>query len=566
VAGDVVNYRTGTYTNGIAPSHSGTGTSLPANMITFQGYMSEVANIAPSGDYLDVTGLSYIRILHFTFTKTTDNVGRVEAGANHIEIGNCIFNSTNGWNMNLLLDAQAGHLWVTNNWIHDNVFNTSGQAHGNSLGCTDNGGDTMNIGQASPTFGQTFDDDNNNTVENNVFNHAPHSAIDQYGRFNVYRNNVLHNEPWSSGCASFSYQPTYTNAAYNGKFGHRVWQITNDYVSRFQLFILAEGNRMGYASPNDSNDGVDNLDLAAGGVILRYNFSYGSMGNGLDFKYAFNGGSGNGGNGGTYNRVYNNTFYNNGTGWPDGYNASCNTGSCPLAGGGSVLYSGSNSGVGNVLKNNIYYLTNGLTLYGFDVLDKNQNFGVNPGTSGWAEITTVTNNWCTAAQSSSGGCASFGDPKFTNPDITNPASTTLPDLSLQPTSTAIDGGTFLTTATNSGSGATSLTVADALYFQDGTWGSDLAKASAGLGGTFQADWIAIGTISNVVQISAITYGAYNAPAGTITLASPVSWSIGAHIWLYKKSDGAQVLFGTAPDFGASEFNSGVPGVPKGSLP
>jgi len=69
----------------------------------------------------------------------------------------------------------------------------------------------------------------------------------------------------------------------------------------------------------------------------------------------------------------------------------------------------------------------------------------------------------------------------------------------------------------------------------------------------QADWIAIGSVTNVVQISSVTYGTYNNPAGTITLASPVTWSTGAHIWLYKKSDGAVVLNGAAPDYGASEY-------------
>jgi hypothetical protein len=186
--------------------------------------------------------------------------------------------------------------------------------------------------------------------------------------------------------------------------------------------------------------------------------------------------------------------------------------------------------------------------------------------NGWAEITGgVANNWCTGTQSSNGGCSAFGDPKFTNPDISNPASKTLPDLSLQSSSSAIDGGTYLTTATNSGSNSTTLTVADALYFQDGTWGSDLARASTGLGGTMQADWIAIGTVNNTVQIASITYGAYNAPAGTITLSSPMTWTSGARIWLYKKSDGKVVLNGAAPDYGASEYGATSTVAPGTSL-
>jgi hypothetical protein len=195
----------------------------------------------------------------------------------------------------------------------------------------------------------------------------------------------------------------------------------------------------------------------------------------------------------------------------------------------------------------LMYQSSSYTYWTSDVMDKGTP------SNGWSSLGSALGNWCTGNQSSNGGCAKYGDPKFVNPDISNPSSKTLPDLALQASSGAIDGGTYLTTATNAGANSTTLTVADALYFQDGTWGSDLARASAGLGGTMQADWIAIGSPSNVVQISSISYGSYNNPAGTITLASPKTWSNGASIWLHKKSDGAVVLSGSAPDFGAYEY-------------
>jgi hypothetical protein len=94
-----------------------------------------------------------------------------------------------------------------------------------------------------------------------------------------------------------------------------------------------------------------------------------------------------------------------------------------------------------------------------------------------------------------------------------------------------------------------------MYFQDGTWGSDLAR-----GVTFFPDWIAVGTVTNSVQIRSINYG-----TNTITLASPKTWNDKASIWLYKKSDGAVVLIGAAPDFGAHEFGSGVPLLPPTNL-
>jgi hypothetical protein len=120
-------------------------------------------------------------------------------------------------------------------------------------------------------------------------------------------------------------------------------------------------------------------------------------------------------------------------------------------------------------------------------------------------------------------------------------------LTLQTTSGAIDQGTYLTQANGSGSNSTTLVVDDALFFQDGSWGSSLANT--------QADWIAIGTVDNTVQINSINYS-----TNTITLSSPKTWSDNANIWLYKDSDGTIVLYGSAPDIGAHE--SSTPEAPK----
>jgi len=102
----------------------------------------------------------------------------------------------------------------------------------------------------------------------------------------------------------------------------------------------------------------------------------------------------------------------------------------------------------------------------------------------------------------------------------------------------------LTTASASGSSSTSLTVADASFFQDG----------AGITGV-QADWIRIG-LTNTVQISSINYS-----SNVITLANPVSWSSGAGIYLYKDSLGNVVLNGANPDIGALPFGSSTSSQP-----
>ncbi len=581
-AGNTVYFRNGNYgAVTIQPVNSGTGIS---NRIIFSAYTDETPTLTNGNPDVELSGNSYIVMNGFTFNNTTNIIARVENGANHNELVNNAFNNTDGGNglaasllymTGVTSPTEASPQWVTHNWIHNNTFTVTGQALGTGgLGCTDGGNDDVWIGS---DYTAGVESDNYNTFENNIMSHGPHMLLSTYGSYLVVRNNVMHNEPWSSGCAdnsqtgaynSYTYSSSNPNySSYNGMFSHRNFQTSTD-DTRTGTYILIEGNRLGYAGVNQANDGAEDLTIASPQNIVRYNFMYASMNPGILFKYQFSSGVGNGGHGGTYNRVYNNTFYQNGYGYPWAltYGAkNCNMSYCPwpesavsiyLGCGGTQTAGGCGSGLGNWLVNNIFYLSAGYTTFHYDVLDKGT-----PST-GWPEINAV-HNWCTGSQTSTDGngnvgCSANGNPSFNNPDLTNPSSTTLPDLSEQSSSPTIDGGTYLTTATNAGNGSTTLTVADALYFQDGTWGSSLAKASAGLCGTMRPDWIAIGTVTNVVQISVVSYGTYNSPAGTITLASPMTWSNGAPIWLYSKSDGAGVLVGAAPDYGASEYGAVQP--------
>ncbi|MGD0098832.1 MAG: hypothetical protein ABSC60_00640, partial [Acidobacteriota bacterium] len=81
--------------------------------------------------------------------------------------------------------------------------------------------------------------------------------------------------------------------------------------------------------------------------------------------------------------------------------------------------------------------------------------------------------------------------------------------------------------------------------QDGTWGSALTH-----GVTLFPDWIAIGSVTNIVKISSINY-----TTNTITLASSMTWGDKAKIWLYSDSRGRRVLYGTGPDIGAHAYGS-----------
>jgi len=110
------------------------------------------------------------------------------------------------------------------------------------------------------------------------------------------------------------------------------------------------------------------------------------------------------------------------------------------------------------------------------------------------------------------------------------------NFNLSAGSPAIAAGTSLTTAVGSGTTSTSLTVAEASFFQDG-----LGLTSAGV----QADWLRIGT-STVVQVSSINYS-----TNVITLASAVSWANNDPVYLFKDSSGTRRMGATGlPNIGA----------------
>lgn len=131
-----------------------------------------------------------------------------------------------------------------------------------------------------------------------------------------------------------------------------------------------------------------------------------------------------------------------------------------------------------------------------------------------------------ALQSSSGSIINQ------DPLLTNYANN---DFTLQTGSPAINAGCPLTNVNTADSGSgTTLILDETAFFQDGWAGVD-------------ADWIAVGSPTNTVQISSIDYN-----SDIITLATPISRSDGDPVYLYRDSDGTRVLYGSAPDIGAVE--------------
>jgi len=266
-------------------------------------------------------------------------------------------------------------------------------------------------------------------------------------------------------------------------------------------YNLIEGNRFGYAARPCDDYTVGNVPICSNYNILRYNSLYHHNAYGVAF-YDY----GTGYSGGSYNKFYNNTIFNS------GYNIY------PTYEGGSedtAIEFSSSTAINNVLKNNLYY----------------SNYQVY---TGYTANQTFANEF--------NGDVS-GDPKFVNASTTPPADktdSTLPNLNLQSSSPAINAGGALTTVAVSDTGSgTSLVVSDARYFQDGTYAPS---------GTAYADWIAVGTVGNTVQISSINYS-----TNTITLSNSISRNDGDSVWLYKKSDGVRVLYGSAPDCGSYEY-------------
>jgi hypothetical protein len=516
-AGDLVYFRAGDYIIttrygfGLNPKNSGN----ISNKIIFQAYGSEKPVITSNIDStygIVLSNNDYIKIDGLT-VKNVNLWMYIINNSDHNEVVNCTFTNDTGeeggFGLNINEMCAGGMTYTcpsSHNWIHSNTFSKI-HAYPAGQSCVE-GADLVRIG--GDGTGSSGGNDYN-TIENNNISYAGHALFDSYSRFNVFRNNVLHNEPWITDYSGGTchHTSTYVDTKYNGKFSHRCMQITGALYPETGTRDLIEGNRMGYSGVNPNNPGAINFEVAAAKNIIRFNDIYGSMRLGLGFKYSYSGD----------NRLYRNTFYHNGFGYDWKLYDAPNDDRGQIKG-----YSPDSRK--NIIKENITYDSPvGTSSYGY----------------WWGDITqcstsaTCENNWLT----------SNGDPKFSNPDLSNTQSQTLPDLSLQSSSGAINKGSYLTQANGSGSNSTTLVVDDALYFQDGTWGSDLARRV-----TLFSDWIAIGTVNNTVQISSVNYD-----ANAITLVSPMTWPDNAPIWLYKKSDGSIVLHGSAPDYGAYEYQS-----------
>lgn len=524
-AGDTVYYRAGTYsgiTESAVVNPYNTGTA--GNIITFSAYNSEIVEFVsgtgavyavnldseysdPVRSYIKVHGLKFTNfILHLWIRKGT-----------HIEISHCSFIGypASATTPEAFGDFQATYIYraAQYNWIHHCTFGKWGY---NATFDYDNGA----------PFGmglETYNGDNTkyNLVENNEMYAGGHHVAYLNGSYNVYRNNYFHNEPWYPlDVPIFSTRVVSQEGAY-GDGVHN----------------LNEGNRIGYGGPKNKDEvGGLTTQVKGGYNIWRYNVWAQSYLSALLIKNY-----GGDQTATTYNKIYNNTFWHGGYGkYQDYYDPAHTT---PSANWQRSYHHPINFEVwanvaNNTIKNNLFYQNNTSGSY---TLGNYYTF-VEVGDS-YVAVTgqDISNNWLDSS----------GDPKFVDISATaNPTidPTTQWNFGLQASSPCLDGGAALTTTNGTGTGSSTLIVNDASYFFY-PWGGMNAEIP---GATISADWIAIGTVGNIHQISSINYA-----TNTITLADTTTWSNGASVWLYKKSDGSQVLYGTAPDYGAHEY-SGAP--------
>ena len=588
-AGDTVYFRGGTYsgiaTQFINPSSSGTS----ANKITYATYSNEVVNVVGT-DNMTVAAVwiankNWIKVTGYDGSTTARNfkfsnfalfmwIGDGDTGAypystgsNNNEIAYCEFFQPNPWALSVD-PYRYSMIWNNSsyNWVHHSTFRDMGgyplidaTLHDAGLGLDIGYMDCGGPGDSEDNI--CHDTTSNNVVEDSVFYHNGHHNIAVMNKYNVVRNNVFHNEQWWQSPLDTVWYG-YVNVYIYGEFNA-------DYAHSYNLF---ENNTLSHNAHHYINTGTFSLKVGSSYNVIRHNNIFaGALG---AIHLEEHTGASQGVTSG--NHFYNNTLMSN------GYNAALpdadNLGNYRCGGlcadtdraaitlvdravpHGTQSWWTSNM-YANVFKNNLFWKnyakTEGavFTVNGLGTID---NCGA--GANERCGATVITPNWYDAQ----------GDPKFVSEGAygspsneagnkewywgsNNPNGsdiTTLvaqPNFALQSDSPAKDiaGGGNLTTAHGSSSDhdTTHLHVNDAKYFQPG-WG----KWSSG-GPSIAADTIAVGTVGNTVLISSIDY-----TTNIITLAAPISWSDGASVWLYRNSSGTQVLYGSAPDYGANEFN------------
>jgi len=401
IAGDTVYVKAGTYTTYIAPSNSGTSTT---NRITYRNYGTDVVTVQDASYGIYLNGKHYITVQGINFYNL-DRFMYLINGSDHNIIAYCNFDQVR---TRLSWSGSKIYQGSDHNWVHHCQFSKYGECTGTPPSGND-AGSVLDIGnELSATDFSDY-----NLIEDCVLFHGGHHVLGLYGRYNVVRNNYLHNEAWTNDRGN---RTLYMNG-YTASTGHN----------------LVENNRFGYAAAPCDAKGVGGVSLATSYNIIRFNKFYHNNLYGLILLCYANSDS-------SYNKIYNNTFFNNAYDPDPSYSDQYR---CAIQ---FADWTASENKY-NIIKNNLYY-------------SHTQAYGVNGASLG---DQTFVSNWDGDTQ---------GDPQFVNASTTPPpdkTDSTLPNLDLQSTSPCIDQGMYLTTITSATGSGTSFVVDDAEYFTDG-WG------------------------------------------------------------------------------------------------
>lgn len=519
-AGDACTVYAGTYNETPSISTSGTGSNgVCTACITFQINPGDTVTTQPW-----TISASYVIIKGFTITDPT-----LSLGASGISL-----NSTTGVQILNNTVTQVGHISAGQLSSGPSCISASSSSYttikGNTVSWCSSLSSRMNVSGGNPTAaGGISVTGNHILVANNDISHISGHGIDVgIGSSNiVVFSNVYHDvyagavdapypneqplEHDSLGCIEANNCGTHVGLLY--------WNTINNvlFESNIVRDIWGTGGAhaffSGGATPNSNN------------IIQRYNQIYHV---GSSFVGGFYSST-------NYWKNYNNTIVESSQQGND-------TNGISICGNG-----GTNTSTGFSYSNNIFYETNrpkgqaNRAWYTWFSECTGSVSRYNLLFDSVCSPSTLAN--CTTGQSLTDSGNIWADPKLVATDGSS--------FALQSGSPAIGVGTYLTTTTNSGSSSTTLTVADASYFQDG-----MGMSSMGL----QPDCLRIGSSTSVC----IAAGGINYNTNTITLASAASWSSGNPIYLYKDSTGTIRLIGSAPNIGAGAPTTiTIPAAPSG---
>lgn len=400
VAGETALIRAGTYNTLLSPVQSGTS-SQP---ITYQRYGTEqvILSALPA---ISLTNRSYIVIDGVTIRVSgCSNICYVLLdNSHHVTIQNAVMDQSinqSGWPVGIRIRTNSHHNRFLDNRIGNVGFSTS----------EDNGG-VMVIGTASN------DNSDYNLFEYNTLFHGGHHIIEHYGSYNVFRNNVFHNEAWN----------TCTHVETNNLCGNRHIIIDGDPSEvRYNVF---DGNRFAFGGVPIDSTTVSGFGIRTPLNIVRRNLFYYNDGPGIALEtYTYFPHNVD------FNHIYHNVFFHNGFNVIPSAPADYRYGILLASRGGAAIND-------VAIKNNIFYDNNSGSMIFGSLAPRSAQ--------------TVANNW-----------EQTGNPLFVNTTVGSPGSSTLPDLHLQSGSAAINAGGYLTTTVGAGSG-TVMSVADAGYFTNG---------------------------------------------------------------------------------------------------